>query len=506
MSILCAFLILTFAEVEQQLPPSQFTEVEFEVTFTTEVFTGPFNGNVVVYLSKNARQPKNGPNWLNPEPIYSAAFENVMPGQKMFLRDTNTIGFPGRLKNLEPGEYNIQAVVDRNLGGRAIGNSPGNIYSEVKRVTIRPGQNPTIQLLCNKLVPEREFQETKHVRQARVRSELLTKHYGRPTYLLAAVVLPEAWHEETERKFPVLYDVPGFGGTHWSLSGRDTTAGTLLDGEPFIKVYLNPDCPTGHSVFADSENNGPWGKALTKELIPYIEQTYRGWGKPEGRFVGGHSSGGWSSLWLQVAYPDFFGGCWSTAPDPIDFRDFQKINIYAPDENMFTDVNGQPRPLARFGNRVVIYYRAFSDMERPIRGEQLGSFEAVFSPKGSDGKPQKLWDRDTGKINPAVAQAWKKYDISHILRTRWNELEPKLKGKIRIYAGDQDTFYLEGAVQLLKEEAERRQFAMVIEILPGDHGSFVTRSLRSTMDKDIANTFRNRQQRLASRYNLLTLP
>src|SRR5262249_37747890 len=154
-----------------------------------------------------------------------------------------------------------------------------------------------------------------------------------------------------------------------------------------------PDCRTGHHVFADSDNNGPYGKALTEELIPHIEQTFRALGKPSARLLTGHSSGGWSSLWLQMTHPDFFGGVWSTPPDPVDFRDFQRVNIYQ-DANIFTDADGQPRPLARRNGKVIMHYQPFSDMEVVMgRGGQLQSFEAVFSPRGADSKPKPLWDR-----------------------------------------------------------------------------------------------------------------
>src|SRR5206468_6466151 len=128
-------------------------------------------------------------------------------------------------------------------------------------------------------------------------------------------------------------------------------------------VFLDGSFPTGHHDFADSVNNGPWGKALTTELIPYLEQHFHLVAKPYARFLTGHSSGGWSSLWLQVAYPDFFGGTWSTSPDPVDFRDFQRVDLYAPDQNLFTDAEGQPRPLSRGDRGRVLLYKKFSDME-----------------------------------------------------------------------------------------------------------------------------------------------
>jgi S-formylglutathione hydrolase FrmB len=310
----------------------------------------------------------------------------------------------------------------------------------------------------------------------------------------AAVVLPKDWKSDPARKFPVIYSVPGFGGGIDHFSGLSPTAMTVRGDVPFIVVELDPNCPTGHSVFADSDNNGPWGKALVTELIPEIESKYRAIAEPGARFTTGHSSGGWSSLWLQVTYPDFFGGCWSTSPDPVDFRDWQMIDLYKPNQNLFTDEHGNPRPIARRGDTPFLFYKPFCDMERPIRGEQIGSFEAVFGPRRADGEPAHMYDRDTGAIDPKVIEAWKRYDIDLILRTHWNELGPKLKDKIHVYMGDMDTFYLDGAVRLLKKDLAELGSDAVIELVPGDHGTMMTPLLRQRINQEMAEQFRKWEQ------------
>jgi hypothetical protein len=156
---------------------------------------------------------------------------------------------------------------------------------------------------------------------------------------------------------------------------------------------------------------------------------------------------------------------------------------------MFTDPSGHPRPLARRGDTPVLFYKAFSDMERPLRGEQLGSFEAVFSPRGPDGEPRKLWDRTTGAIDPTTAEAWKRYDIDLTLRTHWKDIAPKLQGKIHVFTGDMDTFYLEGAVRLLRADMKSLGSDAEIEIVPGDHGSMMTPALRARLDSEMAAAF-----------------
>jgi hypothetical protein len=478
------FLIVLAASVLASGP-------RFKVSFDDELVGGVFSGRVVVYLSKTAApEPRFGPNWFNPQPMYSARFEGVEPWTPMIVQDSNAIGFPGRLADLTPGTYRAQAVMDRNLGGRAIGSSPGNLYSKVQEITIAAGETSEFEFKCDQMVAEQRFVETARVKEVRHESALLTRFYGRPTFLKAAISLPEGYDADPARRYPIFYEIPGFGGTHYGMSGRAGNPDNDRDGEPFIHVVLNPECPTGHHVFADSANNGPWGKALVTELIPEIERRFRAVGEPWARFVGGHSSGGWSSLWLQVTYPEVFGGVWSTAPDPVDFRAFQLVDIYQKDANLFSDKDGQPIPLARMGSRPAIFTKVFSDMERPIRGEQLGSFEAVFSPRGKDGDPARLWNRDTGEVDPTIAEAWRAYDIGHILRTRFDELYPKLKGKIHVYMGESDTFYLDGAVRLLQADMQAKGADFVIEMLPGDHGSLMTRDLLTRIDREVAAKYR----------------
>jgi S-formylglutathione hydrolase FrmB len=464
----------------------------FSITAPKEQLATPFSGRVVVFASRAGRgEPRNGPNWFRPEPMFAADFADIAPGAAMTIDATNWIPFPRDPATLESAEYSLQAVIDLDLGGRTIGGSAGNLYSAVVKAKLDPTVKNEVAFTCDKVVAARAFKETDRVKELRVESKLLSKFYGRPTTLNGAVCLPEDWAKEPERKFPVYYSVPGFGGSHANMSGRNDARGTDRDGESFIMVALDPSCPGGHSVFADSANNGPWGQALVEEFIPECEKRFRGIGEPSARFVGGHSSGGWSSLWLQVTYPETFGGCWSTSPDPVDFRDFQQINIYRDGENMFVDPAGQDRPLARRGDQVAILYRDFSDMERPLRGEQLGSFDWVFSPRGEDGKPLPLWDRITGAIDPKVAEAWKPYDIGLTLRTRWQELAPRLAGKIHVYMGTEDTFYLEGAVELLKQDLTAIGADAVVELFPGDHGSVMTPALLERIDREMAEQFRS---------------
>jgi hypothetical protein len=268
------------------------------------------------------------------------------------------------------------------------------------------------------------------------------------------VVLPP--DRAPDEALPVCYRINGFSGSHrtaW-IHGPHLVRRMGGGGYPrMLYVFLNAACPQGHHVFANSVNNGPWGDALITELIPALESRFGAVGRPEARFLTGHSSGGWSSAWLQVTYPDFFNGSWSSAPDPVDFRRFLGVDIYSA-RNMYLDADGKENYVLRSGAEWIMTLRdavAQEDRGR-YHGAQFGSFDYTFSPRRDDGRPMRLYDHETGAIDPVVAQAWKRYDISAILRENWWELAPKLRGKLRFYCGMLDDLGLEASVLLLQDE------------------------------------------------------
>jgi hypothetical protein len=222
-----------------------------------------------------------------------------------------------------------------------------------------------------------------------------------------------------------------------------------------------------------------------------LNRRFRSIDAPTARFLTGHSSGGWSSLWLQVTYPEMFGGTWSTAPDVVDFRDYQQVNLYQSGSNIYVNENGQERPIARGNGRVLLWYRGFSKMEWVLgHGGQLHSFEAVFSPRGRDGKPLLLFDRETGAVDLKVARSWEKYDIRLILERNIKTLGPKLRGKVHVFMGDVDTYYLDGATKLLKKSLESLDSDAVVEFHPGkNHGTLMTRQLVGRIHREMVSSF-----------------
>ena len=404
------------------------------------------------------------------------------------------MGALGRLDRLEAGAYRAQALIDLDNTTRDFNAGLGNLYSRAVRCELHGARGGSIDLSADRAITNKPPKDTDWVKLVEVRSKLLSEFHGRDTFLRAAVILPSSYSSNATAKFPALYVIPGFGGRH-------TSAWSWMDSEPgrkwkkgeaasqHFRIVLDPDMPLGHSVFANSANNGPVGDALVSELIPEIERRFRAMAEPRARLLTGHSSGGWSSLWLQVAYPDFFGGCWSTAPDPVDFRAFQTMNIYE-DRNGHWTREGSPRPVARTREKALLTIQQLNQYEYVAGyGGQLDSFDAVFSPRGADGHPRQLIHKVTGAIDRNVAEHWKKYDIRLQLEQSWPASAPKLQGKLHVIAAAWDTFYLDSAVECLKEFLAGKDHGGYVEILPGDHGSVMTQSVRTRIEGEIARHF-----------------
>ena len=475
--------------------------LQFIVSFPTNVRSQPVTGRVLLFLSKSGSgEPRLvGLLSMNPQPLYAINVTNLAPGASVVFnpdkfRTPDALAFPGRLDRLEAGAYRAQALIDLDNTARDYNAGPGNLYSRAVRCELHGSRGGAIELSADRVITNRPPKDTEWVKLVEVRSKLLSEFHGRDTFLRAAVILPSTYSNNATAKFPALYVIAGFGGRHTSAwnwigseQGRKWTGGKAASQH--LRVVLDPDVPMGHSVFANSANNGPVGDALVGELIPEIERRFRAMPEPRARLVTGHSSGGWSSLWLQVAYPDFFGGCWSTAPDPVDFRAFQTMNIYE-DRNGHWTREGSPRPVARNREKTLLTFQQLNQVEYVAGyGSQLDSFDAVFSPRGADGRPRQLVGKITGIIDRSVAEHWKKYDIRLQLEQNWPAQAPKLQGKLHVIAAAWDTYYLDPAVEYLRDFLAGKEHGGYVEILPGDHGSVMTEAVRERIEKEIAAAF-----------------
>ncbi|MGI8788784.1 MAG: alpha/beta hydrolase-fold protein [Pyrinomonadaceae bacterium] len=449
--------------------------VRFKITVDASLASKnqPLDGRILIFMTAQTKPLETiEPDFMNPNAVYIAGVEakNLEAG-KFFEVNADDLAFPQKFSDAPAGEYQVMALLDRDHSYTYDGMGAGDFYSAAVKVKM-PSSAPT-ELTLTKEVPERKINLPKGVQVVEFESPMLSAFWGKPVKMRASVVLPPGYETSKSEKYPTVYSVHGYGGNHLkSLGGVPNMLKAMADGTrpEMIYVYLDAQCSLGHHVFADSANNGPWGTALVNEFIPYLEKQFRMDAKPSGRFLTGHSSGGWSTLWVMITHPDFFGGTWSTSPDPVDFRNFTGPDITKyPPNNAYTDANGKPYNLVRFGGKEIMSVKEYAQQEQVLGyyGGQFESFNAVFSPKGADGQPMPLFDVETGRIDPFVQKAWEKYDIAKVLQTNWTTLAPKLKGKLHIIVGTADTFHLNEAVALLDAELKKLGSDAKIEYIEG---------------------------------------
>ncbi len=392
----------------------------------------------------------------------------LAPGQRVTI-DTDGLAFPESFSQLPPGDYLLQAVLDLDHSYNYTGRNTGDLVSAVVSAHLPAITPATLRLVQVQSEPypwqlstsPPELQAAapvarQHTRPIDFVSPALSTFWGRPVHMRGWVLVPPGYEGSGDLRYPTVYYTHGYGGDQNHLLGALVDVYLAMSrGQmpPMIWVFLDESSPTGTHEFADSVNNGPWGQALTEELIPHLEAQFRMDGQASGRFLTGHSSGGWATLWLQTRYPAMFGGTWSTSPDPVDFHDFSGIDLYAPHANVYRGPDGTPWPFERLHGKVAGTFHDFARLEQVFGpyGGQMASFEWVFSPRREDGRPMPLFDRDTGDVDPTVIAYWRDhYDIAHRLQVDWPQLKPELDGKLHLIVGTADTYYLDGAVRKLQ--------------------------------------------------------
>jgi hypothetical protein len=457
------------------------TSLRFEVTVADNLLEKPQGGRLLIVLGRGAKQDPRLRIGTGPgAPAVLGADVKGLASRGTCIVDDKAVIFPVEsLAKLPPGEYVAQAVleVSRDL---SLPNAPGNFYGDSVNVNINPAAGGTVKLgLSRQLPPEQLPQDTKDVKFIKLQSQLLSKFHGRPMYLRAAVVLPRDFDKNTDKRYPLRVHIGGFGTRFTSAGGKGGMGGLPADTPQFLLLQLDGAGPFGDPYQVNSANSGPYGDAVTQELIPHVEKNYRGIGEPYARVLDGASTGGWVSQALQIFYPDFFNGAWSHAPDPVDFRCFQLVNIYE-DDNAYINKRGFERASSREisgETRMTMRYevqleRVLGRSDRwELGGRDWASWNSTFGPRGDDGLPRPLWDGKTGKIDKSVLEHWKNYDLRMTLEKNWKTLQPKLRGKLRIWVGEADDYFLNNAVHLLDDFLSKAQPPYEGKITFGSRGN-----------------------------------
>jgi hypothetical protein len=481
---------------------------KFTVSFPQERSAKPLDGRLLLVLSTDpAEEPRMQ---INDTPktqmLFGVDVDGLAPGKSASL-DDSAFGYPVRnLSSVKPGEYYVQTVfhlyetfhrsdghivklpMDRGEG-QHWNLAPGNLYSKPRKVTI--SDSAAIALELTEVIPPIPApKDTKYIRHAKIKSELLSKFWGRPMYLGANILVPEGFDQHTEAHYPVAIshghfpaDFEGFRteppdqnlkpdfSERFHISGYNRIQ--QEEAYKFYQQWTGPKFPRflvieiqhanpyyDDSYAVNSANLGPYGDAIETELIPAVEKQFRGIGQGWARFTYGGSTGGWEALAVQMFYPDHYNGAFVACPDPVDFRAYTTIDLYNA-KNAYT-IDGphksveQPAMRDYLGHvtattRDMNYYElALGSKGRS--GEQFDIWQAVYSPAGADGYPKPIFDKVTGVIDPAVAQYWREhYDLNYILSRDWFTLGPKLRGKIHVYVGLADTYFLNSAVYFMED-------------------------------------------------------
>ena len=507
---LVVFVGLGLGVVGQARPPATAGTIRFEVTLPAQAGGGPIDGRLLVMVSNDDRDEPRFQ--INDSPssqvVAGVDVEGLTPGWRAVLgvgADTYPID---SLARLPAGTYTVQALLQRyetfhradgktvklpmDRGeGRQWNRAPGNLYSTPRKIVLNPETSGAIELSLERTIPPiPDPPETKYIKHVRIQSERLTKFWGRPMYLGAHILLPHGFAEHPDARYPLVIDHGHFPYTfegfredppdsslkpdyserfHWTGYNRtqqeyahqffrDWTGPTFPRFLLIQIQHANPYYDDSYAV--NSENLGPYGDAINEELIPAIERTFRGLGQGWARFMYGGSTGGWEALGVQVLYPDFYNGCFAACPDPIDFRQYTVIDIYN-DRNAYF-VEGPWRKIPRPGLRNYLGHtgttiEAMNSLELVLgdkgrSGGQWDIWQAVFSPVGADGYPKPIFDKRTGVIDRDVANYWREhFDIGHVIRRDWTTIGPKLRGKIHIYVGEADNYFLNNAVYLVED-------------------------------------------------------
>ena len=472
--------ILTLVGNTSSLPSENAANDTIEVTLMENGDETSISGRLILKILRMTGGQWDHPIPSNPDPLYlirqiaSVEIEEWQPGETRTIPVNTMLHYPESIDKLT-GEIHIQCQFKQSESTESL--YQYNDDGSIKIITTNIDSNQADRLSFELSRPARTLKShknTNHLKWIELRSKLLSEFYSRDVFHRAGVALPNGYHDETmaEKHWPVIYMIPGFGNHYNSAPAY---ASMLKHDDPefvpqAIYVILDPAGPLGHHGFVDSANNGPRAKAMIEELIPHLSAQFRMSEDRNQHALQGHGLGGWAAIWLQLHYPDQFGGCWALAPDPVSFARFRMSNLYK-DSTLYSyapQVPSNKTPsyqIVDFEERSVIYRHVEEDARieyvmNPTgqSGQRWDTWEAMFSLRDdATGLPQPMFDSITGVIYQDVVEHWKQYDIYHLLGSNWDEHRPTLDDKIRILAGEYDNYFQQRAVEHLLEMVTLRR-------------------------------------------------
>jgi hypothetical protein len=488
-------------------------KIKFSLSFEESSSNETLDGRMLLMISADST---NEPRFQindneNTQLIYGINIENMNAGEQAII-DASVFGYPLKsIGQIPAGYYWIQGLLNKYetfhlSDGRVLSlppakgegqqwnKKPGNLYSTPTKVYIDPSAEQTINILLDREIPPMKKQvDTKYLKYIKMQSKMLSEWWGRPVYIGAKVLLPWGFEDHPNAKYPLVIFHGHFSAEFFGW--RETPPDEELEPEyserfdwpaynktreeysyKFYQDWIGPDFPRmilieiqhanpyyDDSYAVNSANLGPYGDAINYEFIPFIEEKFRGIGEGWTRFLYGGSTGGWEAIATQIFYPDMYNGCYASCPDPVDFRAYTSVNIYENKNAYYINSRWKKTPVPGTRNylgKVKATMDEINHLELVLgtngrSGQQWDIWEAVYSPVGDDGYPARIWNKMTGEIDHSVAEYWKEnYDLRYILERDWKTLGPKLRGKINLYVGEMDNYYLNNSVYLMEEFLE----------------------------------------------------
>ncbi len=504
---LCFALMLCLALVVMIgiVTPIAAATLRFDVSISPKASSTPLNGRLLVIVTPDydgVYEPRLQANdgWVAwGPPFWGMDVDHMRPGAPVRFGGPGVDGSSlASLDDLKPGKYYVQALLNvyttfHRSDGSVVklhlpagdGNnpfiSPGNLVSTPVRLNLNPATNKTFALRLDQVLPPLEMVppggtlqqgnpvDTKHDRHIKIKSALLSKFWGRPMYIGADVLLPEGYDDPANRnvRYPVIWHQGHFGERIVYFDeelGDEVSQWWVSDEAPrFILVSIRHETPYYDDSYAvNSANIGPYGDAITKELMPAIDRSFRAIDTRWARTVVGGSTGGWEAAAQMILYPRLYSGAFVAWPDPLDFRGLELVDIYDDPSAFYSDYPENLLAIPSFRDEVTgeTYFTA----EQENRWElalgthgrsglgQWDIWQAAFGPQGRDGYPAAIWDKKTGVIDHAVARAWRAKDLDLYLQRRWGTLGPLLAGRMFFWCGTMDNFFLDNPTRIFEAQ------------------------------------------------------